>query len=149
MRLASLIVSSVHARAARDADVIVVDAGVAGLAAARQLVRGRLRVVVLEARPRIGGRIDTHRRSGWPAPVEAGAEFVHGRPRNLMRALAAAGARLGVHPGRHERARSRGDVAGRLFFAGEATDTAGDPGTVHGAMTTGTRAAAEIIDALR
>ena len=40
-------------------------------------------------------------------------------------------------------------VGGRLFFAGEATDTVGDPGTVHGAMTTGTRAAGEIIAALR
>ena len=39
-------------------------------------------------------------------------------------------------------------LAGRLFFAGEATDTAGDPGTVHGAMTTGERAAGEIIAAL-
>jgi len=37
---------------------------------------------------------------------------------------------------------------GRLFFAGEATDTAGDPGTVHGAMATGARAAAEIVAAL-
>ena len=40
-------------------------------------------------------------------------------------------------------------IADRLFFAGEATDTIGDPGTVHGAMTTGTRAAAEIAAALR
>jgi len=40
-------------------------------------------------------------------------------------------------------------VGGRLFFAGEATDTAGDPGTVHGALATGTRAASEIIGALR
>ena len=46
-----------------------------------RLVRARLRVIVLEARPRIGGRIDTQRLPGWPAPVEAGAEFVHGRPR--------------------------------------------------------------------
>jgi len=38
---------------------------------------------------------------------------------------------------------------GRLFFAGEATDTAGDPGTVHGAMATGARAASEIVAALR
>ena len=100
--------AAVPARADRDADVIVVGAGAAGLEAARRLVRARLRVIVLEARPRIGGRIDTQRLPGWPAPVEAGAEFVHGRPPNLMRALAAAGARLGVHPQRHERARRGG-----------------------------------------
>jgi len=88
--------------------VIVVGAGVAGLEAAGRLVRAGLSAIVLEARPRIGGRIDTQRLPGWPAPVEAGAEFVHGRPKNLMRALAAAGARLGVHPGRHERARRAG-----------------------------------------
>jgi monoamine oxidase len=33
----------------------------------------------------------------------------------------------------------------RLFFAGEATDTGGDPGTVHGALATGRRAATEIM----
>jgi monoamine oxidase len=101
----------VAARAERDADVIVVGAGVAGLEAARRLVRARLRVIVVEARPRIGGRIDTRRLPDWPAPVEAGAEFVHGRPANLMQALAAAGARLGVHRPRHERAR-RGRIGG-------------------------------------
>jgi monoamine oxidase len=95
----------VRARGVHDTDIVVVGAGVAGLEAAQRLVRARLRVVVLEARPRVGGRIDTQRLPGWPAPVEAGAEFVHGRPRNLVRALAAAGARLGAHPQRHERAR--------------------------------------------
>jgi monoamine oxidase len=95
----------VKARPHVDADVIVVGAGAAGLQAASRLVGARLRVIVLEARPRAGGRIDTRRLPGWPAPVEAGAEFVHGRPPNLMRALAAAGAHLGTHPQRHERAR--------------------------------------------
>jgi monoamine oxidase len=89
--------------------VVVVGAGVAGLEAARRLTRARLHVIVLEARPRIGGRVDTQRPPGWPAPVEAGAEFIHGRPPNLMRALADAGARVGRHPQRHERAR-RGDA---------------------------------------
>src|SRR3954470_20470660 len=96
-------------RDARDADVVVVGAGVAGLEAAARLMKARFGVIGLEARPRIGGRIDTHRPAGWPGPVEAGAEFVHGRPPNLMRALRAAGARLGGHPQRHERAR-RGRV---------------------------------------
>ncbi|MEI6337133.1 MAG: FAD-dependent oxidoreductase [Verrucomicrobiota bacterium] len=37
---------------------------------------------------------------------------------------------------------------GKAFFAGEATDTAGRGGTVHGAMATGWRAACEVILAL-
>jgi len=40
-------------------------------------------------------------------------------------------------------------VEGCLFFAGEATDTAGDPGTVHGALRSGERAARELISRLR
>jgi monoamine oxidase len=35
-------------------------------------------------------------------------------------------------------------VGGSLYFAGEATDVGGDPGTVHGALATGARAAHEI-----
>jgi monoamine oxidase len=47
-----------------------------------------------------------------------------------------------------DRATLAASLAGRLFFAGEATDTAGHSGTVHGAMDTGTRAAQEILAAL-
>ena len=59
-------------------DVIVVGGGIAGLAAARELGRQGRRVVLLEARPRLGGRIHTARPAGWSTPVELGAEFVHG-----------------------------------------------------------------------
>jgi monoamine oxidase len=62
------------------ADVLVLGAGVAGLAAARELSQAGLRVVVLEARDRIGGRIFTQHVPGHPLPVELGAEFIHGRP---------------------------------------------------------------------
>ena len=60
--------------------VIVIGAGVAGLAAARSLHRKGLEVLVLEARHRIGGRIFTTRHERDHVPVELGAEFVHGRP---------------------------------------------------------------------
>jgi monoamine oxidase len=57
-------------------DVVVVGAGVAGLAAARDLCGAGLRVVVLEARGRTGGRIYTHHDAVNPLPVELGAEFI-------------------------------------------------------------------------
>jgi monoamine oxidase len=61
----------------RSADVIVIGAGVAGLAAAGELARRKLRVLIIEARDRIGGRVATIRRPGWRHPIELGAQFVH------------------------------------------------------------------------
>jgi monoamine oxidase len=61
-----------------DADVIVIGAGAAGLAAARQLVQRGKSTIVLEARERIGGRIYTVRDANTSVPIELGAEFVHG-----------------------------------------------------------------------
>jgi len=60
-----------------EADVLIIGAGAAGLAAARELSSAQLKVVVLEARDRIGGRINTHFDK---FPIELGAEFVHGKP---------------------------------------------------------------------
>ena len=74
------------------ADVLIIGAGVAGLAAARRLSAAGRSVILLEARDRIGGRIDTHRAAGWPIPIEMGAEFVHGRPPETWDILHAAGA---------------------------------------------------------
>lgn len=61
-----------------DSDVIVIGGGVAGLAAAAELGRRGLRVTLLEARDRLGGRIFTSRPDGWGGAVELGAQFVHG-----------------------------------------------------------------------
>ncbi|MFL6208488.1 MAG: flavin monoamine oxidase family protein [Pyrinomonadaceae bacterium] len=66
-----------------ETDVLVVGAGAAGLAAARELACAGLRVVVLEARARTGGRIYTQRVDELAVPVELGAEFVHGKARAL------------------------------------------------------------------
>ena len=61
-------------------DVIIIGAGAAGLAAARKLCGAGHHVLILEARDRIGGRIHTIHPSGWPLPIELGAEFIHGMP---------------------------------------------------------------------
>ena len=61
-------------------DAVIIGAGVAGLAAAGKLSQAGLRVLVVEARERIGGRVLTIHPSGLETAVELGAEFVHGRP---------------------------------------------------------------------
>ena len=63
--------------------IIVVGAGVAGLAAARHLTAAGRHVLILEARSRLGGRILTVRDALSPLPIELGAEFVHGTPKEL------------------------------------------------------------------
>lgn len=62
----------------RVVDCIIVGAGVSGLAAASELARKGYRVVVLEARDRIGGRTYTSLDEGLPCPMDFGASFVHG-----------------------------------------------------------------------
>ena len=59
--------------------ILILGAGAAGLAAARDLSRAGWSVTVLEARDRIGGRIFTLSETDSPAPIELGAEFIHGR----------------------------------------------------------------------
>ena len=60
-----------------DHDVIVVGAGMAGLSVASELRALDLDVLVLEARDKIGGRVDTSYEF-TSYPIERGAEFVHG-----------------------------------------------------------------------
>lgn len=69
----------------RPSDVIVLGAGAAGLAAAERLARTGLRVTVLEARDRTGGRVHTVSDPFTGTPLELGAEFLHGRPPVLLK----------------------------------------------------------------
>ncbi len=56
--------------------VIILGAGFAGLAAANALVKNGIKVTVLEARNRIGGRVHSYKIPGEDLVVELGAEWV-------------------------------------------------------------------------
>jgi monoamine oxidase len=68
-------------------DVLVVGAGAAGVSAAIALANAGLKVTILEARERIGGRIFPVIDPVHQFPVELGAEFIHGRPPELWQLL--------------------------------------------------------------
>ncbi len=63
--------------------ITIIGAGIAGITAARQLVDDGFSVVVIEARDRIGGRIDTVT-DDWPFPIERGPSFVRRSSESLL-----------------------------------------------------------------
>ncbi|MBV2366144.1 protoporphyrinogen oxidase [Streptomonospora nanhaiensis] len=81
----------------RQPHVVVVGAGVSGLTAAHRLTRSGARVTVLEAAPRIGGKLHATPFAG--VPVDAGAESVLARRPEALDLIAELGLsdRL-VHP---------------------------------------------------
>ncbi len=67
--------------------ILIIGAGIAGLAAARSLHDSGYAVTVLEARDRIGGRVWTDH--AWPGiPLDLGASWIHGINGNPIKALA-------------------------------------------------------------
>lgn len=66
--------------------MLVVGAGMAGLGAARSLTDAGWPVRLIEARNRIGGRVNTNR--DWGLPLEMGASWIHGATNNPLDELA-------------------------------------------------------------
>lgn len=58
--------------------VIVIGGGPSGLSAALHLKRNNVEVTVLEARERVGGRVNSHTAPGFDAPVDLGASIITG-----------------------------------------------------------------------
>ncbi len=67
-------------------DVVVVGAGIAGLAAARELLTSGLHAIVVEATDRIGGRARTVELGGYP--VDLGATWLHSASVNPLVTIA-------------------------------------------------------------
>ena len=97
-------------------DTLVLGAGAAGLAAARDLSQAGLRVTVIEARPRIGGRILTRHDPRVPVPLELGAEFIHGEAPETFAVARAAGLGVLEIPDLHEIVASGRFMPMRDFF---------------------------------
>jgi len=94
---------------ASTADVLVLGAGMAGLAAARALAERGMRPVVLEARDRVGGRV--HSLQTNQGVVELGAEFVHGRDPALWALIDEANAGVVERDGAMLRESTPGELA--------------------------------------
>lgn len=91
---AAILAASGKAYAAADAEVVVIGAGAAGLAAAAAIRRSGHSAVVLEARGRIGGRAFTETGLGPERSFDAGGQYVHWAERNPWREIVrAAGVR--------------------------------------------------------
>ena len=72
--------------AAKDKTVVVVGAGISGLAAARDLQKVGFKVIVLESQDRVGGRLRTERSLGFA--FDEGASWIHGTRKNPITDLA-------------------------------------------------------------
>ncbi|KLN61826.1 hypothetical protein WH96_05930 [Kiloniella spongiae] len=67
-------------------DVVVVGAGIAGIAAARTLIKQGVSVLVLEARDRIGGRAYTEQET-FGVPYDHGCTWLHSADENPLSSL--------------------------------------------------------------
>ena len=71
----------------READIVVIGAGAAGIAAARRIMAANRKVIVVEAASQIGGRCQTDI-STFEVPFDRGARWMHNPDTNPMIRLA-------------------------------------------------------------
>lgn len=79
-----------RARAAalpREADIVIIGAGAAGIAAARKIVAAGRKVIVIEASGQIGGRCVTDTAT-FDVPFDRGARWLHNPDSNVLTKLA-------------------------------------------------------------
>ena len=82
----------------READIVVIGAGAAGIAAARRIMAANRKVIVVEAAGQIGGRCQTDT-STFGVPFDRGARWMHNPETNPMIKLArAAGLEITTAP---------------------------------------------------
>ncbi|MFF3754022.1 FAD-dependent oxidoreductase [Streptomyces sp. NPDC002018] len=84
--------SAAHHSTAHQADVVIIGAGIAGLSAARHLTSSGVRVRVLEAAPRVGGRMATDSVDGFR--LDRGGQLLTTSYPELLRTPGLDGARL-------------------------------------------------------
>ncbi len=82
----------------READIVVIGAGAAGIAAARRIMAANRKVIVIEAASQIGGRCQTDTAT-FDVPFDRGARWMHNPDTNPMIKLArAAGLEIATAP---------------------------------------------------
>src|ERR1700734_2696219 len=64
--------------------IVIVGAGIAGLAAAQELLANGFEVIIVEARNRCGGRIWVDDSLGLGMPLAKGARWIHGIDNNPL-----------------------------------------------------------------
>ena len=116
----------------READIVVIGAGVAGIAAARRILAANRKVIVIEAASQIGGRCLTDSTT-FEVPFDRGARWMHNPDTNPITKLArAAGLDLVKAPSsqkirvgrRNARAGETEDFLATLVKANRAIDDA-------------------------
>src|SRR5579871_1840934 len=116
----------------READIVVIGAGAAGIAAARRIQAANRKVIVVEADTRLGGRCWTDS-STFDVPFDRGARWLHNPETNPMVKLARS-AGLDISPAplgqkirigqRYARAGETEDFLAALVRANRAIDEA-------------------------